>query len=408
MSTEIKRDMAYSELTEQMSVKPIKREQSRADLEYNYNYDGLYAQVVDRVVDSALEESFTITEDNEENQAILASLDIKHVLPKALKESRLYGGSVILVHQNVESLEQAQLPWINGTEITELTVVCRFDIQTNFDETTNEILSYTHNNVTYHPSRAIHLNAFDINDKHSRSYNGFSPSITERSYEALIKRDSLTRGTSKLADRMGLLFYKGEGFAEQLKQDSGGFVSGRMRLLSDNMSSTKITALDAKEDVFRLPIDFGGLDNMMESANKQVSAMCGIPYSVLFSPDSVDTKSAGQYRKMVQLYRNNVIAPVILRLLNMTGLVSPTLRVLFNSVTSEDMIQNSLNMVNSSNALCALFDRGLISKKEVRSSLASESNYSTLVLDTETTPKELTEEEEKEPMAQHGTSSVDK
>ena len=401
---DLKQD-SYSELTQAMTTATTKEEQSRATLEHNYIYDGVFAQVVDTLVDMSLQTSYTITDNNEENQARLSELGLRHVLPEALKESRLYGGSVILVGQNVESLEQTQLPWINGTEITGLTIVCRFDVQVNHEIGTNEIISYVHNGLTYHPSRVIHINAFGFNSKSKLNYNGFSPSITERSYEALMRRDQLARGINALASKMGTLFYRGKDFLKMLKADAEGMALKRMSLLSANMNATDITPLDMDEEVFRMAMDFSNLDKLSETVNKQVAASSNIPYSILFSPDNVDTKSAGQYGKVVKEYRQNTISPIIKRLLDMENRTLKTTRVLFNVIEEADKVQDSLNMVNNVSSICSLYDRGIISMEEARNTLGSDGNYTTLVLDPNTDTKKLKPVQAIQAKPQHGTNT---
>ena len=340
-----------------------------------YEGNGLFAKIIDAPAEEAIKHGFHL--DDIKDQAVtdfcfesLDELDWEETAMTALKWSRLFGGSIVVMLINDGKGIDEPLDWSNIQSIDDLRVYDRSLIQPD----TTSLFSYERNdpfrtrasrlgtperyhiyskygNFTVHESRCLIFpnGTLPENTTHS-TYEFWGMPEYVRIRRAIRDTELAHSNASKMLDRSVQAVYKMKDLAQLLATEDGEDMAVK-RLQTIDLARGLLSSilLDADgEDYDFKQFQFGGVNEIIDTTCNFLSALTSIPQTILFGRSPAGMNSTGtsdlenwySYVERIQrrTVRNNLryLLSVIFQAGVSTGEVDevPKIKVAFNPLWS--------------------------------------------------------------------------
>lgn len=318
----------------------------RVDLTINeldnlYEHEALAVRVIDRLVDDATREGFTLkgTDTEFDFQSVLSTfddLDALNMVGDAWRWARLYGGSILVVNvnDNVRMSEPIELE--RATQILSLHVIespfaqpigfipglgsrafrdpFAYDITTSFGADLARIV---------HASRVIRFDGLRIPPTRMLSRNGWGPSVLDRVWSELRRLGSVMGYSENILHEISVMMLKIKGFREQA---AGSSVSKQelqrvfhtMRWALDNINTL---VLDSEDEYTESTRTVAGLDALLGRFVDAVVRATDMPRTILLGeqPGGLNANADSEIRAwfdFVAAQQKKTLSPALSKLLD--------------------------------------------------------------------------------------------
>ncbi len=274
-----------------------------------YAGNRLAARVVDLPADEAVKNWITIDGDTDELAIqMLDDLDAEVHYADAIRWARLYGGSGILIVADDGGLLEQPLNENNLRKIEELRVYDRTqiwpDFMSRYQDPQNpkfnkpeffEIYPVEGGQFRVHESR---LQLFTGNPVPSRYYNQFwlwgFPAL-QGLWDELLHYAQSHKNAALIVERLSQAIYKFKQLAETLASADGDeLVKKRMELVDIARHLLNTIVIDGEEDFDLKNIPLTNLPEMLDRFGLALSAVSGIPFTVLFGRSPAGMNATGK------------------------------------------------------------------------------------------------------------------
>lgn len=316
----------------------LRRERlSREVLETMYEQNPIAARVVDRLVDDAFRNGWTITKCNVDidHAAIMSRLDELQVntqMARAARWSRLYGGALLCV-PTVDATRRDQV-LINPTAIYPLTVVAAHDaIPQEYDDgfgspTYQKVLSYdiqglTSTTARVHHSRVIAFEPIELPPAVLlRSITRWGPSVIDRLFDDLGREGSARAHAVSMMYIASLLFLQLQGFREDHNSKQGRVKLAKfMGDVRRTLDSLGVMGLDVNDKIGTVTLQTSGVHELIDRMRDALAAAADMPKEILFN-ESPAGLNAGElsgpqeiWFATVRKFQTQVLTPALDRVL---------------------------------------------------------------------------------------------
>jgi len=288
------------------------------ELTINYEENGLFAKIIDIPADEAVSSGFDygVTDTDLETfiNDSLEELNFEEQIATAIKWSRLYGGSlVVMLIDDGKELEDP-VDWDNIHGIDELLVFERPlvtpDYQSIYNYKPNDKRTSKFGMPEFYDVSPIYGSPFRVHESRCLLFrNGILPSMSTRTeyrffgmpeyvriHKALQETVTAHGNGNKLLDRAVQAIYKMKDLAELLSTDAGEeIVLRRLRIIDMARGIINSIAIDSDgEDYDFKSISFSGVKDIIDSACNMLSAVTNIPQTKLFGRSPAGENATGE------------------------------------------------------------------------------------------------------------------
>lgn len=293
------------------------------ELRNMYLSNALAARIVDRVVDDATREGFTLAGADKQFdfaslQSELEDLDVMNVVSKAWKMARLYGGCIIVLAVNDGRKYDEMLDPENLTKVVGFRIIPSFRARPgdlSFGIGSNSYLSPEHYIIQelngkqkrIHWSRVIRIDGVFVDDQTMMELSGWGPSVLQRCKDSLERLGSALGYLSSLSHDQSMLTLKIKGFQKMMcggdnaRQDLQRMVES-MRMQADNFHTL---VLDSEDDIGEFKRDVAGLSAIVDKFVDDLVMNTDLPRTVLLGSE-VGGLGAGSESSEIRSYYDHV------------------------------------------------------------------------------------------------------
>lgn len=388
-----------------------------------YESNGLFAIIIDTPADEAMKHGFDLgIEDKDVTTLInkkLISLDFTDRFSTAIKWSRLYGGSIIVMMIDDGKLLEEPVDWSNVKGIDELRVYDRSVVQPDYMSLYSDYgMLGQHNHklskfgtpeyfyvysitgsFKVHESRCLVFKNGTLPEKAMTSeYRFWGIPEYLRIKDAM--RETLTThsNASKLLERSVQPIYKMKNLSQLLSTDEGeNQAVRRLQLIDMARGFLNSIAIDGDgEDYSFQTFSTTGISEVIDSTCNMLSAVTRIPQTVLFGRSPAGMSSTGEsdlenYYNFIDKIRNNMVKhnlEMLIDLIIVSAVADhdldeePDYEITFEPLWSlseteqaqVDQIKASTAQVKAATAQTYI-DLGILDPTEVRNGLKEEGDY---------------------------------
>lgn len=288
------------------------------ELTINYEENGLFTKIIDIPADDAVSSGFDYGVTDTDLEAFidksLEELNFEEQVATAIKWSRLYGGSlVVMLIDDGRELEEP-VDWDNIHGIDELLVFERPlvtpDYQSIYNYKPNDRRTSKFGMPEFYDISPIYGSPFRVHESRCLLFrNGILPSMSTRTeyrffgmpeyvriHKALQETVTAHGNGNKLLDRAVQAIYKMKDLAQLLTTDEGeDIVLRRLRIIDMARGIINSIAIDSDgEDYDFKSISFSGVKDIIDSACNMLSAVTNIPQTKLFGRSPAGENATGE------------------------------------------------------------------------------------------------------------------
>lgn len=298
----------------------FERDEPVTDVELTLNYEenGLFSKIIDIPADDAVSSGFEygVNDTDLENfiNDSLDELDFEGAASTAIKWSRLYGGSLMVMIIDDGRQIDEPVDWDNIRGIDELLVFERPLITPDYNSIYNHdpktgkwskfgkpefygISPMYGRPFRVHESRCLLFKNGTLPQSSSRTeYRFFSMPEYTRIHKALQETVTSHGNGAKLLDRAVQAIYKMNDLANLLETEEGeDIVLRRLRIIDMAKGIINSIAIDANgEDYDYKTVTFSGVKDIIDATCNMLSAVTNIPQTKLFGRSPAGENSTGE------------------------------------------------------------------------------------------------------------------
>lgn len=388
-----------------------------------YESNGLFAIIIDAPADEAMKHGFDLgIEDTDVNSLInkkLISLDFADRFSTAIKWSRLYGGSIIVMMIDDGRLLEEPVDWSNVRGIDELRVYDRSVVQPDYMSLYSDYgMLGQHNHklskfgtpeyfyvysitgsFKVHESRCLVFKNGTLPEKAmTAEYRFWGIPEYLRIKDAM--RETLTThsNASKLLERSVQPIYKMKNLSQLLSTDEGeNQALRRLQLIDMSRGFLNSIAIDGDgEDYSFQTFSTTGISEVIDSSCNMLSAVTRIPQTVLFGRSPAGMSATGEsdlenYYNFIDKIRNSMVKhnlEMLIDLIIVSAVADndldeePKYEITFEPLWSlSETEQAQVEQIKASTAQVkaataqTYIDLGILDPSEVRNGLKEEGEY---------------------------------
>lgn len=281
---------------------------TNTELDLWYAADAIFAKIVDELPQDMTRAgvALTIGKDPTAGKAIadrLDELDALGVYDWGLKLARIHGGSVVLLGVDDGQAMDQPLDLTRIRAVNYLMALDRWQISPLLDRLIEDHKSPSFGKPEFYQIHAgtdgfstgaiVHhtrLQRFDgvrLTDRETRRNNGWGDTVGTRLYGSIQAYHTAHDAAATIVDDFTQAVYKLKGLAEILEGDTEDSKEGteailtRMRDLDASRSIVRALVMDLDEDFAKLSTNVSGLDKLLESTERRLTAESGMPHTKL-------------------------------------------------------------------------------------------------------------------------------
>lgn len=288
------------------------------ELTLNYEENGLFAKIIDIPSDDAVSSGFEYGVNDVDLETFindsLDELDFEGAASTAIKWSRLYGGSLMVMIIDDGKQIDEPVDWDNIRGIDELLVFERPLITPDYNSIYNhdpktgkwskfgkpefyDVSPMYGKQFRVHESRCLLFKNGTLPQSSSRTeYRFFGMPEYTRIHKALQETVTSHGNGVKLLDRAVQAIYKMNDLANLLETDEGeDIVLRRLRIIDMAKGIINSIAIDANgEDYDYKTVTFSGVKDIIDATCNMLSAVTNIPQTKLFGRSPAGENSTGE------------------------------------------------------------------------------------------------------------------
>ena len=376
-----------------------------------YEQDAMSARIVDRLVDDATREGFTLTGTDEafdfaSVQSELEDLDALNGIADAWRWSRLYGGAILIMVVNdgqtmdmplnldtatkLSSLQVVEAPFVNPSGFNPGLGARAFRRPSHYDIT----VPFGSNAIRkVHRSRTIRFDGMRVAPTRMIQNNGWGPSILERVYTEISQLGEVMGYARSIMHDISIQVYKLEGLREALcgsAQDQQD-IKGVMEALRMSVDNLHVLALDKNDEYSEVNRNVSGLDLLLNQFIDGLTRATDYPRPVLLGETPSGLNASGDstmrsYFDWVASQQGLKLTPVLTELLNVLFAVRKNnnedvpeeFTIDFNPLWQPTATEKADTTLKNSQSDQIYMLNGVTSADEVRARLISEGVLSPL------------------------------
>lgn len=277
-----------------------------------YRGDGFARRIIDLTTREMVREWFTVHGDTD--GLIVAYLDevkTRASTLKALRFSRIYGGSLVVMGLNDggkldDKLDENKLKAIEFLRVYDRYRINWSSTDLYADPTKKEFGNPQFYNVNpisgmmyrVHESRCILLDGMEVPDRRRNENQGWGDSILESIYEELANINGAYHGCRTIIDDFIQTTIKIENLAELVASGADDIIKKRLEILDLSRHIMNMIMLDKNEEYEKTTSTVSGLEGLVGKFELALSAVTGIPLILLMgqSPKGFDSEAKGEIR----------------------------------------------------------------------------------------------------------------
>lgn len=383
-----------------------------------YEQDAIAARIVDRLVDDATREGFTIKGEDESFdfasiQSELEDLDAINAVADAWRWARLYGGALLVPVVNdggkmdkplnldtarkLSSLQVLESPYVTPSAFNPGMGARAFRRPDFYDVT----LPFSANkDRRIHRSRTIRFDGVRVAPTRMIQNSGWGPSILQRVWREVDQLGSVMAYARSIMHDLSVQTLKIDGFREKLAGSAQDKAEVRQMLESIRMAidNLHVLALDSLDDYVEVSRTVGGLEALLEKFVDALVRATDMPRTILLGeqPSGLNANGDSEIRSwfdFVASQQRLILTPVITRVLeiifatrrNRGEAVPEEWTVEFSPLWQPTQMERAETSLKSAQANSLYFTMGVKSSDEIRAELISSGELSPLESEREPT-----------------------
>lgn len=391
----------------------VNRFMSFAECDDLYSFDGICRKIIDTPAKDSVRAGFDfvdgqeVLEQNDDVHSLLEDLHVESILAQAISWDRLFGGCGIFLLVDdggmdlTEPLDLSRVKSIIKLMLfdpQDISITSRYNDPLRLNYGKPEMMTLcneTGASFMVHESRMIIFNGLPISNRRRAERDGWGGKLLDNIEECIQRYDNAMSLSLMALSRLSQGVLKLDGLAELLMSEEGEKqVRRRLDMLNMGRHIMNTLAIGAGDDYDQKNITLNGITAIAEQFEMALSAISGIPATVLFgrSPAGMNATGAADfegYYNMVANIQQTKIKPALLRLLEvitaakdyrvqLPEVYTIEFRPLWNLSDKEKAEQDKTKndaMVARANAAKTFVDMGALDVSEVRASLQEDGCY---------------------------------
>lgn len=308
----------------------------QSELDQLYRADGMARVIVDSVADEMIRQGWVVQGD--EKDFISGKMDTLHVCSKIadlIKWARLYGGGIAIL--GIDDGQELIEP-VNINNIRSINWIHTFDryqassANGMFEGNLNSpnygfpdvylVTDSRTGNVFYvHHSRVLRMDWQTLPPRFQNWNDGWGDPVFSSIYEELRNYSTLYSNMATMSYDFVTKILKVQNLAEAVASDGCNTLNQRINILNMAMGITNTAIIDSEESLEKHSTQLTGLAEMVDRFMLALSAVSGIPVSLLFGRAPAGLNATGEsdvrnfYDKIKQ-YQEVKLKPLLERLVS--------------------------------------------------------------------------------------------
>jgi len=283
-----------------------------------YTGDGFAQRIVNLVAKDMVREWFKVHGDDE--GLLLQGLDTlraKNHFARALRWSRLYGGSAMVMGIDDGGELQDELREESIRNVEFLRVYNRHQLSPQSTYTSPEHKSYgkpetymvssiSGSPYVVHESRMLKFDGVDVPDDVRAHNNGWGNSVLQSTYDRIRGLGEAYANVESIINEFVIGTLTVRNLAELLASGQESLVHARLNQIDLSKHIINTVLLDENERFERVTSTVSGLDGLIDKLEKSLSAVTGIPVTLLMGESPAGLQATGA--SDIRLYYDSVAA----------------------------------------------------------------------------------------------------
>jgi hypothetical protein len=278
-----------------------------------YRGDGLAKRIVNLLVEDMTRRWFTVENDTDGlMETEMRRLKVKPVIIRALRQSSLHGGSVIVM--GIDDGGMYDMP-VNERNIRKLTHFHLFDrwralVETEYTDPEDDKfgktetyriqpITSTGTSFIVHESRVLRFDGSDVSDYTRRQNRGWNDSDLQTLYERIRGIAEALGGAEHLLTEFTLGIMQMNGLQGLIASGKEALVKTRLNMIDMSKHVLNTVLLDENETYSKIGSPVTGFPEILDKLLQGMSSYTGIPVTVLMgeSPAGLNATGASDIRR---------------------------------------------------------------------------------------------------------------
>jgi len=315
-------------------------------LEILYDQDAISARIVDRLVDDATREEFTLSglDDSDFDFAPIASaledLDVRGKLGDGWRWSRLYGGSLVVMDINDnnklnEPLELKNARKLNGLRVIESPWVVPEGVtyamgSNGFREPEFYRVSFSNGSFKQiHWTRVIRFDGVKVPPRVLEKGTGWGPSVLDRVWTELSQLGESMGYGKEILQRVSIQVYKIAEFRKRMagSDEEKAELAQMARNFRNSIDNLNMAVLDSQDELTEANRTVSGITDLMHEFRDALVRSTDYPRTVLLGeqPGGLNASADSELRAhydFVRAQQRKTLTPAINRILEIVFAIS--------------------------------------------------------------------------------------
>ena len=317
------------------------QDQGRLDagtLEVLYEQEAICARIVDRVVDDATREPWSLkgkdsTFDFSEMVSDLESLEATQSVADAWRWARLYGGSLLFVDLRDGTPNHKPVDWSRAKEIRGLHVVeSRYAIP---DGTTRSLgsnafgrpstyrITTAGKDTRIHRSRVIRFDGVRVTPTRLATQSGWGPSVIDRVWRQVVRLGSAEASAESILHEISVMVMRMKGFREKMagSDEDRAELKEVFKAIGYALSNFNMLVLDTEDDWTEQTRTVSGVDALVQRFVDSLVRVTDMPRTVLLGeqPSGLNASADSEIRAWfdhVASQQQKILTPALTKIIS--------------------------------------------------------------------------------------------
>lgn len=284
-----------------------------------YRCDGFAKRVIDLPANDMTRQWFTVDGDSE-GLAVKAldDLNARGVFTSALKWSRLYGGSLIVMGVDDGSQDLAQplnedgIRKVGFLHVYEKCLVSRSRMYTDpanekFGQTeVYQVTPVTGSPFSVHESRVLVFDGIDVPSRARADNDGWGDSVIQSMYGRIRGMADAYVSVESIIQEFIIGVFTIDNLQDLIANGQEELVRKRLQLVDLSRHMLRSVLVDKEEDYKRITASVAGLGDLVNKLEQALSAVSGVPVTLLFGQSPAGLQATGA--SDVRFYYDSIAA----------------------------------------------------------------------------------------------------
>lgn len=308
---------------------------SYAEMDMLYRSDGLTRRIIDIVASEMLRQGWEIEGDPQSELASqLEDMNAYHKLNTLIQSARLYGGAILIMGINdgraldepVNENNIKSVDWMHVFDRYQINIVCESIDKDLNSQNYGYPSEYQVNDITtgatfvVHSSRILRMDWNNVSARQRATNQGWGDSILVSIYEELKNYGSAYANLTAIVQDFINGVLKMPGLSQALGSTcTQNDILRRISNANNAKSTVNALVLDGEESYEKLSSNVAGLPDIVDRLMLALSAVCGIPITLLFGRSPAGLNATGEadvrnFYDMIKQYQELKLKPLLEKL----------------------------------------------------------------------------------------------